>query len=160
VADPSPFKTAFFSWSAALGKIFTLDNLRKRHDIVINRCSMCKKTEESVDHLFFHCDVAFALWYSLFSRFGLSWVMPRRVIDLLACWWSSGRSRSATVWKMVLTWRFWCLWREKNNRSFEDVVMTSEELLSSFYHTLYLWTTAYVLPLSFSFLDFLTRFSS
>jgi hypothetical protein len=35
-----------------------------------------------------------------------------------------------------------------------------EEILSSFYHTLYLSTTAYVFPLSFGFFDFLTRFSS
>jgi hypothetical protein len=35
-----------------------------------------------------------------------------------------------------------------------------EELLSSFYHTLYLWTTAYAFPLSISFFDFLTRLSS
>jgi hypothetical protein len=49
---------------------------------------------------------------------------------------------------------------EMNNRSFEDEEKTSEELLSSFYHTLYLWTTAYVFPLSFRFLDFLTCFFS
>jgi hypothetical protein len=53
------------------------------------------------------------------------------------------------VWKMAPICLFWCLWRERNNRSFEDVEKTSEELLSSFYHTLYLWTMAYVFPLSF-----------
>jgi hypothetical protein len=156
----APSRAAFFSWSNALGKIFTLDNLRKRHVLVINRCCMCKKTEESVDHLLLHCDVAFALWYSLFNHFGLSSIMPQRVIDLLACWWSSGRLRSATMWKMAPTCLFWRLWRERNNRSFEDVEQTFGELLSSFYHTLYLWTTAYVFPLSFSFLDFFTCFSS
>jgi hypothetical protein len=121
---------------------------------------MCKKTEESVDHLLLHCVVAFALWYSLFNLFGLSWVIPQRVMNLLACWWSLGQSRSATVWKMASTCLFWYLWRERNNRSFEDVEKTPDKLLSSFYHTPYLWTTAYVSPLSFSFLDFLTRFSS
>jgi hypothetical protein len=50
---------------------------------MIDRCYMCKKTGESVDHLLLHYDVASALWSSLFSRFGLSWVMPRQVIDLL-----------------------------------------------------------------------------
>jgi hypothetical protein len=145
----APSRAAFFSWLAALGKIISLDNLRKCHVIVINRCCMCKKMKESVDHLLLHCDVAFALWYSLFNRFGLSWVMSRRVIDLLACWWSSGQSRSATVWKTAPTCLFWCLWGKRNNQSFEDVEKTLEELLSSFYHTLYLWTTAYVFPFIF-----------
>jgi len=61
---------------------------------------------------------------------------------------------------MAPTCLFWCLWRERNNQNFEDVEKTSEEILYSFYHTLYLWTTAYVFLLSFSFLDFLTRFPS
>jgi hypothetical protein len=34
-----------------------------------------------------------------------------------------------------------------------------EEILSPFYLTLNLWTMAYVHPLSFSFDDFLARFS-
>jgi hypothetical protein len=71
-------------WSAALGKILTLDNLRKRHVIVINRCCMCKKIEESMDHILQHCNVTSALWNTLFSHFGMLWVMPRRVFDLLA----------------------------------------------------------------------------
>jgi hypothetical protein len=79
----APSRASFFVRFAALGKIFTLDNLRKRHVIMINRCYMCKRTGESVDHLLLHCDVASSLWSSLFSRFGMSWVMPRRVIDLL-----------------------------------------------------------------------------
>jgi hypothetical protein len=90
-------KVAFFVWSAALGKILTIDNLRKRHVIVIDRCCMCKRHGESVDHLLLHCEVAGALWNTIFSRFGLSWVMPSRVIDLVACWWTGGRSRSAVV---------------------------------------------------------------
>jgi hypothetical protein len=36
-------RAAFFVWSATLGKILTLDNLRKRYVIVINRCYMSKK---------------------------------------------------------------------------------------------------------------------
>jgi hypothetical protein len=34
-----------------------------------------------------------------------------------------------------------------------------EEILSSFYHSLYFWTTAYVHPLSIYFPVFLIRFS-
>lgn len=46
-----------------------------------------------------------------------------------------------------------------NNRSFEDLESILEEILSSFYLTLYFWNSAYVHPLSFSFDDFLARFS-
>jgi hypothetical protein len=33
----------FFAWSAALGKILTMDNMRKQHVIVVDRCCMCKR---------------------------------------------------------------------------------------------------------------------
>jgi len=56
-----PLKVAFFAWAAALGKILTLDNFRKRRVIVIDRCCMCKKNGENVNHLLLHCDVASVL---------------------------------------------------------------------------------------------------
>jgi hypothetical protein len=82
-----------------------------------------------------------------FSRFGLSWVMPRRVVDLFACWWTVGSTQSAVVWKMVPSCLLWCLWREKNDRSFEDRERTLVELKSFFFfNTLYTLTTAFVAP--------------
>jgi nitrogen fixation-related uncharacterized protein len=99
------------------------------------------------------------MWSALFSRFRMSCVMPRRVIDLFAFWWSSGRSGGATVWKMVPTCLIWYLWREINNRSFEDLERILEDILSSFFYKLDFWTTAYVPPLSISYDDFLVCFS-
>ena len=64
----APPRQAFFARSAALGKIHTLENLRKQHI--------------TVDHHLLHCDVASTIWSSLFNRFGMSWVMPRCVVDL------------------------------------------------------------------------------
>jgi len=66
---------------------------------------------------------------------------------------------SATVWKMTPICLFWCLRREMNDRNFEDLKRSLEEIQSSFYLILYLWTTAYVYPLSFSFDVFLGHFS-
>jgi hypothetical protein len=96
-----PLKVAFFAWTTAQGKIITLDNLRKKRVIVIDRYCMCKLNGESVNHLLLRCEVACALWNAIFSHFSLSWVMPLRVVYLFACWWTGGRSWSAVVWKMV-----------------------------------------------------------
>ena len=46
-------RVAFFFGTAALGKILTTNNLWKRHIAVLERCFMCKRCGESVDHLFF-----------------------------------------------------------------------------------------------------------
>ena len=47
----------FFVWTTALGKILTLDNLRKR-SVVVEWCCMCKKNGKSIDHLLIHCKIA------------------------------------------------------------------------------------------------------
>jgi len=155
-----PLKVAFFAWTAAQGKIFTLDNLRKKRVIVIDRCCMWKMNGESMDHLILHCKVARALWNAIFSHVSLSWVMHLRVVDLFACWWTGGRSWSAAMWKMVPYCLLWCLWRERNDRQFEDKERTTEELISFFFHSLYSWSAVFLAPLSFSFNDFLVLFSS
>jgi hypothetical protein len=86
--------------------------------------------------------------------------MPHRVVDLFACWWKGGRSQSAVVWKMVPCCLIWCLWRERNDRQFEDKERTIEELISFLFYSLYSWTNAFLAPLVISFNDFLVLFSS
>jgi hypothetical protein len=72
----APLRVTFFSWSAALGKILTLNNLRKWHIIVVDWCCLCKKSGDTVDHLLLHCKTASALWNSIFGFLGLVWDMP------------------------------------------------------------------------------------
>jgi hypothetical protein len=61
----------FFVWTAALGKIFTHDNLRRRNVVVVEWCCMCKKSGESIDHLLLHCDVARDLWSYFLTLYGV-----------------------------------------------------------------------------------------
>ena len=48
-------------------------------------CFMCKCNGELVDHLFLHW-VALDLWSMDLSLFGVIWVMPKSVVELLAFW--------------------------------------------------------------------------
>jgi hypothetical protein len=137
-----------------------MNYFKKRHAIVVNRCCMCKKNGESVDHLLLHCDVVYAIWSVFFFPvgLGLAWVIPRRVVDLYVCWWTTYSTRSADVWNIVPTC-LWCLWRERNNKSFEDRERTLEKIASLFFKTLYLSTSPYVSSLSISYSDFLVLFA-
>jgi hypothetical protein len=79
----APTRVTFFVWSVALGKILTHDNFRKRNIIVIEWCCLCKKSGESIDHLLLHYEVARDLWSYILILFGVVWVMPRTVLELL-----------------------------------------------------------------------------
>ena len=72
-----PTRIAFFTWTAALGKILTIDNLRKRKVLFLDWCCMCKSNGELVNHLLLHCPITRDLWDMVFSLFGVCWVMPR-----------------------------------------------------------------------------------
>ena len=48
-------------------------------------CQHCGKTE---DHLLLHCEMAYQLWRFVFITFGVSWVIPRSIPDLLVGWWN------------------------------------------------------------------------
>jgi hypothetical protein len=151
---------AFFVWLVALGKILTLDNLKKKNMVLINSCGMCKMDEESIDHLLLHCECAQFLWNAFFSRFGLAWAMLRGMVNLLQCWWTGGRSRSAVVWKMSPLCIMWCLWSERNGRFFEDSKRSLEDFLHFCFTTLFTWAAAWLTSLMISFSDFLILFSS
>jgi hypothetical protein len=145
-------KAAFFAWSAALGKIITLDNLRKRHVLVVDWYYMCKRSGESADHLLLRNEVSSAIWSVIFGHRGLSWVMFSQVVELFACWRELyGSPQSAVVWKIVSSCLLWCLWRKMNERSFVDRERMVVELKCFFFNTLFLWTTALDFP---SLLDF------
>ena len=66
-----PSRVAFFLFTAALVQILAVDNMRKRHVLVINWCCMCKRSAKMVDHLassalvLERCD----LWYLASSEF-------------------------------------------------------------------------------------------
>jgi hypothetical protein len=57
----APTRAACFAWSATLGKILTMDNLKKRYVILMDKCYICKRNGELVDHLLLHCDMAYAV---------------------------------------------------------------------------------------------------
>ena len=55
------------------------------------------------------------VWY-----FGISWVMPKRVVELLA-WWHRGvgQHRAASFWGSIPQCIMWTIWSEQNNRTSE-----------------------------------------
>jgi hypothetical protein len=136
------WEVAFFVWSAALGKIPTLDNLRKRHIIVVDWCCLCKKSGETIDYFLLHFEITSVLCNSIFDLFGLEQAMPWGVVDLFACWRGQfGSLQSVPMWKMISSCLMWCIWRERNDQSFEDLERMGVELNAFFFN--FHWMNAY-----------------
>ena len=117
---------------------------------------MCKEDGETVDHLLLHCDFAKELWDMVFVLFGLHWVMPRRVIELFACWQGKfGRHQHINIWRAIPHCLMWCVWKERNARTFEGCEQTVAELKLLFFRMLFDWTSATGLCRSSTLLDFI-----
>lgn len=98
-----PTKISFFIWMAVLDKIITLDHLQRRWWNLANRCVLCLREEESVDHLFVHCALPHRVWGSFLSPLNISWSFPSHFYDLIAKWWIRGLARlHATIWSFLL----------------------------------------------------------
>ena len=99
----------FFAWEAVWGKILTLDQLKRRGFAFANRCFLCHEWEETVDHLLLHCEKSRVLWELLFSRFGVSWVIPSSVRDTLLGWRGSFVTKGKRVWTAGPLCIFWAV---------------------------------------------------
>ena len=101
---------------------------------------MCKRNGETTDHLLIHCPVAQELWNMVCSLFGVCWVMPRGVVDLLASWLGKfHRHRTKVLWSMIRHWLMWVIWRVRNLHTFEGSEKLIHELKLLFFQTLFYW---------------------
>jgi hypothetical protein len=151
-----PSRIAFFLWVASLGKILTVENLRRRNIVVVNWCYLCKANGESVDHLLLHCSFLRELWDLVFAFFGVHWVMPETALNLLACWQGSfGKHQHFVIWRCIPHCVMWCIWRERNLRSFEGRERSAAELKNVFLKTLFEWTSGLDCFPCENFIDFI-----
>ena len=87
--DKVPTKVSFFAWEASWGKILTLDKLQRRRWQLPNWCFLCGCEEENAHHILLHCTVVKTLWEIALAIFGVQWVFPESVIEVLLSWRSS-----------------------------------------------------------------------
>ena len=122
----------FFAWESVWGKILTVDTLIKRRWQMVNRCNFCKESEELADHILIHCTKRRELWIFLLALFGVAWVFPNSVRNLLFQWKVKGfQKKNRAVWCLAPIFLFWCVWKECNWRIFKDEL--SDQGLKDFF---------------------------
>ena len=104
---------------------------------------MYKDSRESVDHVLHHCPYAKEIWDMVFALFGIQWVMSRSVLALFDCCWQGnlGGHQNIVIWRAVPHCMMWCLWRERNARTFEGCETSVVDLKLQFYRCLFDWLT-------------------
>ncbi len=142
MGSKAPRRVAFFVWIVTWGRILTFDNLKKRGCVMQSWCCMCKDAEETVDHLFLHCQVAREIWSFVLQSFGIEWVLLYRVMELLFGWWNWLGKSSSILWNLVPPCLMWTIWREGNNGTFENTESPMGKIIENF-GSLYDWSWAW-----------------
>ena len=68
-------KMGFFAWEAWWGRVLTMDQLKMRGFFLANRCLLCRKDGENIEHLLLHCPMVCGIWFFLLMSIGV--VKPR-----------------------------------------------------------------------------------
>ncbi|CAN4115227.1 unnamed protein product [Withania somnifera] len=94
----------------------------KRGITLCSRCFQCGETSETVNHLFPHCIYTQLLWRMFLNLKGISWTMPRRVIEALKSWEEAGvTAKDRARWRIIPASIWWATWKERNSRCFERI---------------------------------------
>jgi len=95
----------------------------------------------------------------MFSLFGVEWVMPQTVLDLLTTWGASfGHGLAKKAWRLVPHYVLWSIWRERNARLFEDVETVMVVLRKCVLNTLFLWLVSSLCHLGVFYFCRLSKF--
>ena len=80
----------------------------------------------------------YGLWILVYLEY--VWVMPKFVIELLACWQGLfGCHHNGYIRIIVPHCLMWCIWKERNSRCCEDSERSMPDLKLFFFRTLLDW---------------------
>ncbi|XP_026378673.1 serpin-ZX-like [Papaver somniferum] len=85
-----------------------------------NDCALCGGGEDSQNHLFLHCKIAYKIWCNLTPKTGWSWVLPGSMRALADTWHTQHFSQSGNyIWNLIPAAIVHTIWKERNCRRFE-----------------------------------------
>ena len=149
-------RVSFFAWEASWNRILTIDQLKRRGWNMPNRCYLCKVEEETSNHLILFCKKATMLWSLLFSLFDVQWVLHSSIKRNLIAWHGAFVSkRKEKAWRAAPLCLMWTLWKERNERLFNDTERSDQALKLSFLYTSLNWGRVYLEDHSLSLIDFI-----
>ncbi|CAN1157515.1 hypothetical protein LINPERPRIM_LOCUS27449 [Linum perenne] len=110
---------------------------------LVNRCVMCEKELELVDHLFIHCEFAVAIWNRVSSTLSLLGPRNEDVRGLFAAW----KAMNCTpifekAVGVVLNGIIWYIWLERNKRIFNDEWNSDRKIASKILWNVGRWLAA------------------
>ncbi|CAI0452355.1 unnamed protein product [Linum tenue] len=121
-----PSKVCFFMWLVYHNKLITVDSLKKRGWSMANRCCLCCKNEETINHLLVECEFVKEVW-RIINRGRLVLSYQDREVKLIIKHSPHSKPGNVGDWftYCILHAVWWFVWLERNQRVFEEKKSTA-----------------------------------
>ncbi|XP_062027735.1 uncharacterized protein LOC133743716 [Rosa rugosa] len=114
-------RKSLVTWKVLKQRILTDDLLARRGICLYSQCSICQIQGESLNHLFYECDLIHDFWSWLASFFHKSIMPGTSLANLLSPDFLNGMtSASKTLWSFAFCNALWCIWSERNKIRFHE----------------------------------------
>ncbi|XP_035842617.1 uncharacterized protein LOC118489106 [Helianthus annuus] len=111
-----PIKCNVFIWRRALGRIATIDALKRKNiEVHDSRCIMCGEEDESAEHLFTSCYTVAVIWQFVSNWCSIPNILAFLVKDLLEFHEHIGiKGGKKEAVKGIIRVACWSIWRSRN----------------------------------------------
>ncbi|XP_057793009.1 uncharacterized protein LOC131009611 [Salvia miltiorrhiza] len=147
----APFKAKMTAWRLLKGRLATTDNLLRRQVQLPNEeltCILCKDQAESIDHLFFSCQMTTEVWNSILLWIGKHAALHIRAKDHLLAFSNLGSKADnfllTSVWICVI----WSVWNWRNEGKFNKDIWSKDKILAEIKTRVWGWKSAFSLTTS------------
>ncbi|CAN0913540.1 hypothetical protein LINGRAHAP2_LOCUS27995 [Linum grandiflorum] len=120
-ANCVPTKVQGFVWLVYNKRIDSMDNLQRRGLQIANRCVLCDRHIEIVDHMFLRCDFSTKVWAMICSKLLIHNPFQKGSNDFIRDWKGMNCVASfSSVMKALMHAAFWSIWLERNDLIFNE----------------------------------------
>jgi len=152
-----PVKVSLFVWRLLCDRLPTKNNLLRRGVLQATDtvCTTGCGQLETASHLFLGCAVYGSLWSLVLHWLGISSVLHGELRHYLEQFTHMAGLPRFTYFYLRIIWfaSVWVLWKERNNRAFNNEALGSEVLLEKVKLLSFLWVKSKQTTFSYSFYD-------
>jgi hypothetical protein len=149
----APGKCKFFMWLAAHNKCWRTDRLAKRGLPPPDKCPLCDKEEETINHLLLSCVFARQICHGILQGLCLQVLAPEMEDSSFEEWWHRVSSRVDGLVQeglnSIIILVAWTLWNHRNRCVFYGLQPNLYALLSAIREEMRMWGSAGAKGVSF-----------
>ncbi|XP_058768779.1 uncharacterized protein LOC131642557 [Vicia villosa] len=151
-----PAKIKIFAWRFLTNRLPVKVQLGNRgvSNLTSFDCPFCNSHPESLDHLFYHCNVTKAVWNRIYLWLGNDVKLSYEEFKSFGCIQEKEKNINSKA-KLNIIWiaLIWCTWNMRNTIIFDNGNFSFDEVISNILYFSWRWVNIMEFPGRITFYD-------